>query len=180
MGILTLISAVFSGELLLVIKLPLLVIGISILSRLFKEYAFKITQVADRSTVNMIIGALYAGAVTAAVFAYGLERERLPNHRFEQIHSQEEIALFTMTVAIGLFGVCGWLLTKKGGWAWRLLSAVIAIAGFAAAGFSALILSNEESVGELAAAYIFALLGVAMLYAAFYVRVRLKRSLTKY
>jgi hypothetical protein len=179
MGILTLISAVLPGELMLVIKLPLLVIGISILSRLFKEYASKITQVADRSTVNMIIGATSAGALTAAAFAYGLERDRLPNHRFDRIHSQEAIALFTMTAAIVLFGACVWLLKKKGGWAWRLLSAIVAIAGIAAAGLSALMLNNEEEVGELAAAYIFALLAVGMLSAAFYVQVRLKQPLTK-
>jgi len=172
-------SAVIPWELSLIIQIPLLVVGVSLLTRLFKEYASKLSQTADPSTLKMIAAALYAGALTTGVAAFLLERERLPAHRWDRMDDRDWVALVMITISIMLIGLCAWLIKTKRRWPWRLLSAALAILGIAVALLSALLLSKENQVGEFAAAYIFALFSAVMVLTAVYMQVRLKRITLK-
>jgi hypothetical protein len=171
MAISVLISAVIHSDVALVVQMPLLVIGASILTRLLKASASKMNRAADSGSLNVARAALFAAALTAGSFAFTILYRRWPHRRYEtmpDIPGPESFALVALTSAIGLFVFCAWLIRTKRQRFWRVLAAFAAILAIALALLSLLALQNVNHVGELAAGYVFALVAVIAVTFMFY------------
>ena len=160
-------SAVIPREIELIIQIPLLVFGGFILARLLKGYASKGGHAADRGTLLTISLALYAGALTAAAFAFAIERERLPDHKWERMDSHESVGIVMIAFALGLFGASAWLLKTKRWWPWRVAAVISALLGLAVTLLTTMALSEVNDIVQFGSAYLLALLAIIMaLFAA--------------
>ena len=155
-------SAVVPRGIALLVQIPLLVLSAFILGGLFRGPT---ARSMDPATLKMAAAALYAGAITASMFAAAVWPE-LTSERGTRSWDPKPIANFgpfvAITLGVSLMVLCGWIFRRNRGLLWRILGCTLAIFGFGICGLSTIILDQADRVLQSAALYLLALLAVTL------------------
>ena len=175
MAVSALVSALVPGIMALVVQIPIGVIATAIVIRLSREYAAAFKYEPNNSYINLAVGAICTGALTAATIAFWLIKETASRHVMQQLPSHESNALLGLAWFMFLSICCALLVKIRTSWFWWILIAISLLLALFAGLLSLIKLFSDYTESNFMIAYVFTAISLLLLGIAVYIKVPRRR-----